>query len=124
MHTSELGVKLEAADATINRELAILRRGYSLAKKAGLYRGQPPYLGLFALDNAREGFVEDSDYHKLLEHLPAHLKCLAIVGYHLGMRAGELREIDLGPGGLGESGNPVIDFTNQRKASTNRPRLR
>src|ERR1051326_6755722 len=83
----------EAADATINRELAILRRGYSLAKKAGLYRGQPPYLGLFALDNARQGFVEDSDYHKLLEHLPAHLKCLAIVGYHLGMRAGELRKL-------------------------------
>ncbi len=82
-----------AADATINRELAVIRRGFNLAKQAGLYRGDVPHFGLFKLDNARQGFVEDSDYRKLLEALPSHLQCLAIAGYHLGMRAGELRKL-------------------------------
>jgi integrase len=83
-----------AADATINRELAIIRRGFTLAREAGLYRGEPPHFGLFKLDNARQGFVEDADYRKLIEALPSHLKCIAITGYHLGLRAGELRKLE------------------------------
>ncbi len=83
-----------AADATINRELAIIRRGFSLAKEAGLYRGEAPHFSLFKLDNARQGFVEDAEYRKLLAALPSHLKCFAIAGYHLGMRAGELRKLE------------------------------
>jgi len=86
-----------AADATINRELAVIRRGLTLGKQAGLYRGDAPHFGLFKLDNARQGFVEDSDYRKLLEALPSHLKCLAIAGYHLGMRAVELRPTAMVP---------------------------
>jgi integrase len=82
-----------AADATINRELAVIRRGFTLAKEAGLYRGEAPHFGLFKLDNARQGFVEDADYRKLIAALPPHLKCLAITGYHLGLRAGELRKL-------------------------------
>ena len=82
-----------ASDATINRELAILRRGFTLAKEAGLYRGEAPHFGLFKLDNARQGFVEDADYRRLIEALPSHLKCIAITGYHLGMRSGELRKL-------------------------------
>jgi integrase len=82
-----------AADATINRELAVIRRGFTLAREAGLYRGEAPHFGLFKLDNARQGFVEEADYRKLLAALPPHLRCLAIAGYHLGMRAGELRKL-------------------------------
>jgi integrase len=82
-----------AADATINRELAVIRRGFTLAREAGLYRGEAPHFGLFKLDNARQGFVEDADYRKLIEALPSHLKCIAITGYHLGLRAGELRKL-------------------------------
>jgi integrase len=46
--------------------------------------------------------VEDADYRKLLAALPPHLKSFAIAGYHLGMRAGELRkpewcQVDLEP---------------------------
>jgi integrase len=82
-----------AADATINRELAILRRGFTLARQAGLYRGSAPYFGLFKLENARQGFVEDSDFRKVLQALPSHLKCIATAGYLLGLRAGELRKL-------------------------------
>jgi integrase len=82
-----------AADATINRELAVIRRGFTLAREAGLYRSEAPHFGLFKLDNARQGFVEDADYRKLIEALPSHLKCIAITGYHLGLRAGELRKL-------------------------------
>ena len=74
-----------AADATINRELAIIRRGFSLAKEAGLYRGEAPHFGLFKLDNARQGFVEDAQYRKLLAALPSHLRC------RLGVRCGDRR---------------------------------
>jgi len=52
-----------------------------------------PHFGLFKLDNARQGFVEDADYRKLIKVLPPHLRCLAIAGYHLGMRTGELRKL-------------------------------
>lgn len=44
-----------AADATINRELAVIRRGFTLAREAGLYRGEAPHFGLFKLDNAPPG---------------------------------------------------------------------
>ena len=82
-----------APDATTNRELAIIRRRLTLAKEAGLCRGEEPHFGLFKLDDARQGFVEDSDYRKLIEALPSHLKCIAITGCYLGMRASELRKL-------------------------------
>ncbi len=65
-----------AADATINRELVVIRRGFTLAKEAGLYRGEAPHFDLFNLDNARQGFVEDADYRKLIAALPSHLNAL------------------------------------------------
>jgi integrase len=84
-----------AADATINRELAIVRRGFTLALENDpplVHRA--PHIPKLDEDNVREGFVEDSQYRTLRDRLPAHLRCLLVVGYHVGCRRGELRKIE------------------------------
>jgi integrase len=83
-----------ASDATIQRELAIIRRGFHL----GLRNDPPlveriPIFPKLDLDNARQGFIEHAQYLKLRNALPDHLKAIFVVGYHLGMRLGELRKL-------------------------------
>ena len=41
-------------------------------------------------DNARQGFLTDQQYAKLLEALPDFLKPLFVTAYHTGVRLGEL----------------------------------
>jgi integrase len=83
-----------AADATINRELAIIRRGFTLAlQNDPPLVNRAPHIPKLEEDNARQGFLEDAQYRTLRDHLPAHLRCLLVVGYHLGCRIGELRKV-------------------------------
>ncbi len=90
----EVRRKEKAAEATINRELAILRRGFALAMREDppLVR-QAPYIPKLEEDNARQGFIEREQYELLLATLPERLKCLLVVGYHTGCRLGELRKL-------------------------------
>ena len=46
-----------AANATINRELAALRRMFRLGKRAGKI-GEIPYISILQEDNVRKGFFE------------------------------------------------------------------
>jgi len=83
-----------ASDATINRELAIVRRGFSL----GLREDPPlvhraPYIPKLDEDNVHQGFIEHGQYMVLREAMPDHLKALLVVGYHCGNRLGELRKL-------------------------------
>jgi integrase len=83
-----------ASDATINRELSILRRAFTLAAQEDPpLITRPPHIPKLAEDNAREGFVDHEEYPKLLAELPPRLKCLLVVAYHLGLRLGELRKL-------------------------------
>jgi integrase len=83
-----------AADATINRELGIVRRGLQLG-----YEADPPLVQRIPIihrleeDNVRQGFLEPDQYEKLLGELPANLKALFVCGYHTGARKNELRQI-------------------------------
>ncbi len=54
--------------ATIATNLAILRRGYTLARKAGLCAARPEF-PVIAVDNARQGFFERADFEKLRAQL-------------------------------------------------------
>jgi integrase len=80
------------ANATINRELAIVRRGFKLGAQQ-----DPPLvqrqvaIPVLAEDNVRQGFLEQDEYERLLEELPATLKALFVCGYHTGARKNELR---------------------------------
>ena len=90
----ELRRRESASDATINREMAILRRGFSLALREDppLVR-RAPYIPKLEEDNVRQGFIEHGQYLALREALPDHLKTLLVVGYHCGNRLGELRKL-------------------------------
>lgn len=88
-----------AANASINRELACLRRMFSLALKSGqlVY---VPYIPLLAEDNARQGFVDHPDFQALRAALPDYLKDPMGFLYWSGWRAGEMktlqwRDVDL-----------------------------
>lgn len=86
--------KAAASDATINRELSILRRAFTLAMREDppLVR-RSPYIPKLEEDNARQGFLEPEQYEKLLEELPVPLKALYVCAYHVGARKGELRKV-------------------------------
>ena len=84
-----------AADATINRELAIVRRGFRLGYEAEptlVY--QLPVIHKLPEDNVRLGFLEADQYERVLEELPANLKALFVCAYHTGARKNELRRIE------------------------------
>jgi integrase len=101
------GRRLESAsDATINRELSIIRRGFSLGREEDppLVR-RSPKIPKIAEDNARQGFLEPEPYERLLTELPQRLKALFVCAYHIGTRKGELRrlrwdQVDLDAGSI------------------------
>ena len=83
-----------AEDATINRELSIIRRGFFLGReKVPPIVGKAPRIPKLEEDNARQGFIEQTEYLLLRTTLPEHLKCMLVVAYHCGNRLGELRKL-------------------------------
>lgn len=82
------------ADSTINRELSLVRHGFTLALQADPpLVERAPKIPKLAEENVREGFLEHDQYLKLRAALPDRLKCLLVVKYHLGLRLGELRNL-------------------------------
>lgn len=88
------------ANASINRWLEALRRAYTLGLKE-----LPPLvyvapeiedLMLDENDNVREGFLEHEQYVRLRDELPDHQKLILVIGYHLGMRRGEILQLRWG----------------------------
>jgi integrase len=74
-----------AAAATINRELAVLRRAFRLAARAGKVALRPE-ISLLREDNRRKGFFEPDQYRSLLEKMPEYLKPVVQVAYITGWR--------------------------------------
>jgi integrase len=77
--------KERAAPATINRELAALRRAFRLASKAGKVAMRPE-ISLLREDNRRKGFFEVDQYRAMLESLPDYLKPVVQTAYITGWR--------------------------------------
>src|ERR1017187_7711493 len=82
------------SDATVNRELSILRTAFHNARK----RTPPkvltvPYFPMVAETNIRKGFLTDAQYESLRDELPADLKALFVTAYITGMRRGEITAI-------------------------------
>ncbi len=86
----------EAAQATVNKELAFLRRAFRLG-----YRHEPklvlsvPYFPIKAVDNAREGVVTHTQYQAVLPFLPPYARIALVISFHTGARKGEIRKIRL-----------------------------
>jgi integrase len=89
-----------AANASINRELAALKRMSALAVQDGRV-STVPYIPTLEEDNARQGFIDHSAFMELRENLPEYLRdaitFLYLSGWRLGeMKALEWRDVDLG----------------------------
>jgi integrase len=81
-----------AAPATINRELATLKRMFRLATQSTPPKvSRVPYIPMLKEDNARTGFVEDADYARLTaEASELWLRTFLELAYSYGWRRSEL----------------------------------
>ena len=81
----------EAANATINRELAALKRMFRLgAQQTPPLVGQAPYIPMLKEKNSRRGFLEHDQFLKLHEALPVYLKNFVYFAYITGWRKNEI----------------------------------
>ena len=74
-----------AANATVNRECAALKRMFSLAVK-GERLHRAPHIGMLQEHNVRSGFFEDHQYEAVRAHLPAYAQPVVTFAYITGWR--------------------------------------
>jgi len=85
----------DAQNATINRELALLRRAYHLvARRTPPLVQNAPFFSMLPVDNVREGFLSWDAYRALRNALPDRVKLLFIMAFHVGCRRGELLQLE------------------------------
>jgi integrase len=96
-----------AAPATVNRELAALKRMFRLAIQAKrLTLDQVPYVAMLREDNVRKGFIEPDQLDAILGHLAPRAQRAVTVAYITGWRVPsevltrEWRHVDLDAGWL------------------------
>lgn len=74
-----------AASATVNVELAALRRMFRLGERAGKVAARP-HVAMLQTNNTRKGFFEADQFRAVVAHLPADLRAVAEVAYVTGWR--------------------------------------
>jgi integrase len=84
----------KAKAATINKELAFLRR----ALKLGAKHDPPlvlhvPHIEMLPVDNVRKGTIEHEKYRVIRDLLPAHARIALVIAYHVALRKGAIRKI-------------------------------
>jgi integrase len=83
-----------ASNATINRELAALKRMLNLGAKSSPPKvDRVPYIPMLKESNVRKGFFEKSDFLSLREALPAYLKPMVTFAYKTGWRKEEVTDL-------------------------------
>lgn len=93
-----------ATNATINRELAALKRMFHLGARCAPPKVSiVPFIPRLKENNVRKGFFEHGDFLALREKLPEHLRGLVTFGYKTGWRLSEITgltwsQVDMGQG--------------------------
>jgi integrase len=87
-------LKAGASNATVNRELAILRRGFRLGERFGKV-SRIPHFDMLAESKPRSGFLDEAQYQRLVEACTAAknapwLRVFVEVAGQLSNRRGEL----------------------------------
>src|ERR1700733_2636040 len=83
----------EAANATINRELAALKRAFKIAVDAERL-SRAPHIEMLEEHNARSGFLEHADFIALRKELPEHLRDPITFLYLSGWRVSEMTKLE------------------------------
>ena len=107
-----------ASAATINKELAWLRRAMNL----GAHEDPPivdrvPHFEMLPVDNARDGMLTHEEYSRVRDLLPPYARIALVIGYYTGARKGEIvsikcADVDLKarrirrPGAVTKNGSP------------------
>jgi integrase len=81
-----------ASNASINRELALLRRAFRIATEAG-HLNTAPKFRMLEENNARGGFFEQEDFQRVRVALPEYLKLPISFLYLSGWRVDEMRKL-------------------------------
>jgi integrase len=74
-----------ASNTAINRELAALKRAFSLALQAAKILNKP-HIPMLTENNVRRGFFEPDQFEALLKQLPEHVKPIVRFAYITGWR--------------------------------------
>lgn len=74
-----------AANASINRELAALKRAYTLAVRGGRLVRRP-HIPMLQEHNVRTGFLEPEQFASVIAHLPEALQPVITLAYYTGWR--------------------------------------
>jgi len=82
-----------ASNASINRELAALKRMFSLAVQAGKLSAKP-YIPTLEEQNARTGFLDHGSFLKLRNELPEYLSDPVSFLYLSGWRLSEMKSLE------------------------------
>jgi len=94
-----------AKNATINRELAALKRMFTLARRAGILAASP-FIPMLAENNVRKGFFEREQFDAVCAHLAAPVQAVVTFAYLTGWRGPsevltlQWRQVDLVAGVL------------------------
>lgn len=82
-------------NATVNRELAAVKRAFNLAARCTPPKvSHVPYIPMLKENNVRKGFIEQKDYLALKEALPDYLKPVLSFGYFTGWRKAEILNLE------------------------------
>jgi integrase len=80
-----------AAPATVNRELAALKRMFNLGARSTPPKVERvPYVPMLKEDNVRKGFFEHGDYLAVRDAISEHLRDVVTFGYKTGWRVSEI----------------------------------
>jgi integrase len=83
------------ANATINRALAVLRRGFNLSRRTDPpMLDKVPHIESLKENNIRKGFFEHHEYLALRDALPEYLAPVLAFGYYTGCRRGEILSLE------------------------------
>lgn len=114
-----------AAAGTINRDLALLKRMFTLALQGGKLMTRP-YIPLLKESNIRRGFFEPEQFRSVTRHLPVHMQPVVEFAHITGWRTPseilplEWRQVDmtagevrLDPGTTKNGDGRVFPFTTE-----------
>jgi len=82
---------LPASNATINRELALLKHAFNLGWKSTPRKVRSvPYIPMLEENNVRHGFFEHDQFLAMRAALPEYLRAVLSFAYYTGCRRGEI----------------------------------